>query len=268
MNSFKQSSRTIAIVASVVGGVVLLGVGATAAVATFGSMNASNSGGTQSLDVSGITGIEVESNAADFELVFADVSEAQLDVSGNSTYRWEMSVEDGDLVIDSKRGFFDFCIGWCNMGEQQVTLTLPNELDSGKLDAELQLNAGTLNASGSWNDLAIEVAAGALEFDGSANSLDTSVSAGRAILNVEGARTADLEIAAGQLIAELTGRTPDEVSVDVSAGKLELTVPADVYDVRSDVSAGSLDNRLDTSSRSSHRIEVSVSAGSAVLRDG
>ncbi|MGO3148394.1 MAG: DUF4097 family beta strand repeat-containing protein [Leucobacter sp.] len=271
MNAFSSTSRNVAIVSSVIGGVVLLGVGATAAVATIGNMNSGDSGGSQSLDISGtngagITGLEVESNSARFELIFGDVTEATLDVSGDSRSRWDMRVDDGDLVVENKHGFFDFCIGWCGVGEQTVTLTLPKGLDTGTLDADISVNSGSLTAAGSFRDLGLDLGAGALTFDGSARSIDTEVSAGRATISVDGAQEADLNLSAGRLDAEFTGQAPKSVSLDVSAGQADVIVPRGTYDVRSDVSAGSLDNQLDTSSSARNKIEVDVSAGSAVLR--
>jgi hypothetical protein len=56
------------------------------------------------------------------------------------------------------------------------------------------------------------------------------------------------------------------VTADVSAGQLTLTVPDDEYDVRKNVSAGTLNSDLRESSSSSNRVEVSVSAGTANLR--
>jgi hypothetical protein len=73
----------------------------------------------------------------------------------------------------------------------------------------------------------------------------------------------DLDI---ELDARLTGDAPDEVQIDVSAGSLDLILPEGTYDVASNVSAGSVDNRLDTSSGAGPRVVVEVSAGHVVLR--
>lgn len=268
MSAFTNTSRTIAIVTSVVGGLVLLGVGGTAVIAAANNLAQGRSGsGTQTADTGGVTELSVESDASDLTLRFDDVPEAVLEVRGDSRYRWSMEVDDQELVVESKQRFWDFCIGWCAAGNERVTLTLPEELD-GAIDADLQVNAGRIDAAGDFGGLEIDLNAGSLMFEGSARSVGTVVGAGRADLKVDGVREADFDISAGRLNAELTGEAPRSVDLDVSAGRLELTVPDAEYDVREEVSAGSLDNRLETSSRSDREIRASVSAGSALLQPG
>ena len=53
--------------------------------------------------------------------------------------------------------------------------------------------------------------------------------------------------------------------IDVSAGRLDLTLPDVSYAVGSDVSAGELRNDLDVDARSDRRVSVSVSAGFVAL---
>ncbi|WP_454141812.1 sensor domain-containing protein [Microbacterium lacticum] len=76
----------------------------------------------------------------------------------------------------------------------------------------------------------------------------------------------DLRLSAGAVTGAVTGRAPEEVAIDVSAGRLDLTLPDDAYAVSTDVSAGQLDNRLDVASSSANRVTVSVSTGYVALR--
>lgn len=265
----RPQRHLVPVIASVVGGIVLLGVGGTAALATVGATSTGRGAdATHTADMQGVTSVDIDSNASQFTFAFGDVSEATLTVEGGDADRWSMTIDENELEVVGKRKFFDFCLMWCGSRDEQVTLTLPKSLDDGSLDIDFEVNAGTLVANGAFRELSLEVNAGSLTFAGDASTLEASVNAGRADAEVQGARSADLDVSAGRMTLALAGAQPDEVSLDVSAGKLKLTVPRGTYDVRSDVSAGSLDNRLDTSSRSTHLIDAAVSAGSAELRPG
>src|SRR5699024_8477251 len=119
-------------------------------------------------------------------------------------------------------------------------------------------------ADGDFNRLDVELGAGEANVSGSARELD----AGSANLNLANVQTAELEVSAARLITELTGSAPDNVNAEVSAGRLEVTLPDTEYAVNSQVSAGNLDNELQTSSASDHRVNVEVSAGNTSLRPG
>ena len=56
------------------------------------------------------------------------------------------------------------------------------------------------------------------------------------------------------------------MSVDVSAGSLDLRLPDGAYDVRSDVSAGDFENGLNTDASSGNVVDVTVSAGTVTIR--
>src|SRR3546814_15297462 len=102
-----------------------------------------------------------------------------------------------------------------------------------------------------------------MTISGSAEELTADASAGRADIDLEGVRSADLQLSAGDMNARLGGQAPSEVRVSVSAGTLVLTLPDEAYDVSSDVSAGGFDNQLRTASGASSRVIVEVSDGTA-----
>lgn len=157
MTNFSRTSRTVAIVTAVVGGLVLVGIGTSAAVAAIHTTNFTGEHGAQSLNTTGITGVEVDSNSSQFTIEFADVTEAALKVEGESRYAWEMSIEGNELVVASKSSLLDFCFGWCAASNEQVTLTLPNGLSNGKLSADLTVDAGSMTATGSFSTLEVPI---------------------------------------------------------------------------------------------------------------
>lgn len=258
----------ITVVTAVIGGAALLGAGATAAWGASTQLASRSVGQATSLDATGVTELDIEAGAADFILKFDDVSQAQLEITGTTRGDWTMRRDGDELIIRHPEFAFGWWInGW--FGDEVVaTLTLPNSLNNGRLDADLNLSAGSLRANGNFDELDVEVSAGEMRVEGSAKSVSANVSAGRANLFIDGVTEAELSVSAGKLIAELTGKAPAEVSVDVSAGNLELTLPDAEYAVTHEISAGNFDNGLRTNSASRNEVSVTVSAGSAQLHAG
>lgn len=270
-----SGARAGAIALAVFGGIVLLGAGGTAAfAATHDISAAANSGvsGTQSMNVDGIESLRVDISASDVTARFGDVDEATLEVTGGRIGSWTLERDGDELVVRSPdRGFGSwfggdwFGGGWFDRNET-VVLTLPESLEGAELDADFSLSAGSLGIEGMYGEVDIEMGAGALSMDGSAASIDADISAGRADMSLFDVNEADFTVSAGKLVAELANTAPRSVTIDVSAGSLELTLPDEAYAVRQDVSAGSFDNRLDTSNSSRFEIVATVSAGNVVLR--
>lgn len=262
-----SGARAGAIAIAVFGGVALLATGGTAAVAAVNDFSTSVDS-QQQIDASGVTGIKLDLGGVDTRVEFGDVEEAQLDVSGSGSERWALTRDGDELIVNSPEMNFGWWFGDWFDNEGSVLLTLPNELRDAALDADIFLGAGSLDVKGDFGEVDVEMGAGALFITGSAETIDLDLGAGRAELELADVSEADFSISAGRLEAELTGTAPSEVQLDVSAGSLVLTLPDEEYDVRQDVSAGSLDNGLQTSSNARNSIVASVSAGSAVLRPG
>ncbi len=262
-----SGARAGAIAIAVFGGVALLATGGTAAVAAVNDVTAST-GSQQQIDATGVTGLDLELGGAEVHVAFGDVDEAELEVSGNGSERWTLLRDDDEIVVNSPDMDFGWWFGDWMEDEGTVVLTLPEELLDERIDADISLGAGSLDVEGEFGAVDVEMGAGALFITGSADSIEADLSAGRAEFELADVSKADFSISAGRLEAELTGTAPDEVQLDVSAGSLVLTLPDEEYDVRQEVSAGSLDNNLQTSSNARNSIVVSVSAGSAVLRPG
>lgn len=259
----------ITIAAAIIGGGALVTVGggsALAAVAQVASSDGSAARST-SVDTTGITGLKVEVGRGSATIRFDDVSEATMRVSGTGSSDWTIR-RDGDVLrVDRPNGPFGWWVGgWFGI-DPQMTLTLPRELE-GELTADLQLDAGALTTEGRFDTLTTKVNAGSLSLDGGARTVTTTVNAGSATLRLDDVTTADLSMSAGELDATISGRQPDDVRLDVSAGSMDVTVPAGRYALEKNSSAGTIDARLQEDSSSTHRIDARLSAGSITLREG
>ncbi len=255
----------VSILAIVLGAVILIGTLTTAAVGTV--RDAMRVSGTWTADVRGISGIDVEADAALVTIEFGDVDEAVLEVTDARRGDWRLERDGDELVLRSPDRVFGWGPRWGGWGRDGETavLTLPEELRERHLDADLRLSAGELRADGDFGDLALELGGGAMDVSGSAETLAADVSAGQTEIDLEGVDEASLTVSAGRLLGRLTGAAPDETTIEVSAGSLELELPDAPYDVRSDVSAGSFDNRLETETAAPHLVTVEVSAGRVQL---
>ncbi|MCX6503258.1 MAG: DUF4097 family beta strand repeat-containing protein [Microbacterium sp.] len=252
-------SRVVAILTIVLGSAVIL---ATIIGAVFATLSVSlRHAETQSIDVAGVTEIDVEASATDLTVVFDDVDEATLRVIDAGGGGWVFDVDGDTLRVEAPRHVF----GWFLGGNGRATLTLPASLEG--TDASFALGAGSLEADGRFGDLDIDLAAGEVTVTGEARSLDVSVNAGSADLALADVGEAEFTVGAGDTTARLTGTAPREVSIDVSAGSLDLTVPDETYALASNVSAGGLDTHaLQTDGSSPRSIAVELSAGDVTLR--
>ncbi|MGU3646605.1 hypothetical protein ACLBXX_16705 [Microbacterium sp. C23T] len=258
-------SRAVAIVVIVLGGIVLLGAGISAAVGTIASAAVHTS--TRTADAAGVEELDVDAAAGTLRVEFSDVREAELEVTSSwGAGDWRLERDGDTLQVSSPdRDWFGWR-GWFGDGGADAVLRLPASLEG--LDADISLAAGEFVTDGEFGELDLSLAAGSFNVTGSADSLSADVSAGRGTLELDGVREADLTVSAGSLDATLTGTAPDAIELDVSAGSLRLTVPEGEYDVRSEVSAGQFDNNIGSTPGASHTIDVQVSAGQAVLKSG
>jgi len=266
MNKQENTGFTaVAIVTAVIGGIALAGAGTTAA---FGAVNTVvRTDQSDRADVTGVTELEADASAGDISIRFGDVDEAELTVTG-SNRDWSLERDGDTLRLQSPDRWWGWGGDWSWFGDwnrdETIDLVLPQELSG--LDADLSLSAGRLDVDGEFGELDADVSAGALHLTGTARSLDVGLSAGRADIALSDVAEASFGVSAGDLVAELGGSAPTEVEVDVSAGSLELTLPDVEYAVTQEVSAGSLDNGLQTSSNARNTVFVELSAGSVELR--
>jgi hypothetical protein len=251
----------VAILTIALGGAVVLGAIGSAVFSTVAAASVHTE--TQTVDVAGVTGLNVSVDAASLRVEFADVSDATLEVtSGLGVGAWTLQRSGNELAVATPPRFGP---RWIFGGEVRATLTLPRELEGSDLDASLDLSAGELTVDGSFGDLDIEVGAGTLTVDGAARTVSTQLNAGGADIDLSDVDEADFTVNAGAVDARLTGSAPRSVIVEVSAGSLDLRLPDAAYDVRSDVSAGDFENGLRTESDAPNAVDVTVSAGSVTI---
>lgn len=260
----RGASRVVAILTVALGCAVALGAVGSAVFSTVAAASVRTD--TQTADVEGVETLNVRVDAASLRVEFDDVSEATLDVTGGfGAGEWTLERKDDELTVATPRRFGP---GWIFGRDVRATLTLPRELEGSGLDAALELSAGELTVDGSFGGLGIDVGAGTLTVDGTAETLTADLSAGGADIDLADVAEAEFTVSAGTVDARLTGTAPRTVTVDVSAGSLDLRLPAESYDVRSDVSAGDFENRLQTDADAPNVVDVTVSAGTVTITEG
>ena len=260
----RTSSRVIAILMMALGGALILGTIGTTVISTVAAASIQTTG--RSLAVDDVDALDVDLAAGTLLVEFADVTEAELEVTGSfGADQWTLRTDGGTLVVASPDWHFGTPWMFGN-GNGRATLRLPSSLEG--LDADFGLGAGDLTVEGEFGELGLDLGAGRTTLSGSAQTLAVDVSAGRADLDLADVRSAKLTVSAGTLVGELSGDQPDAITLDVSAGSADLTVPEGDYDVSSEVSAGQFDNRIGSTPGASSTVRVDVSAGQAVLRAG
>lgn len=275
-NPPNSGRRGIAIATAVVGGVVLLGLGSSAAFAMAASSQRADAqtataAAIAPVDATGITGLDLNVGVADLRLEYGSGREATLTTTGGSVARWEFGREGDELVVRAPKADSGFCFfGVCpsSRGQQvTATLTLPRELATHPLDADIAIGLGSVTADGSFGDLDVQVGAGDAFITGTATDLELVIGMGTFEGEIAGANTVDAEVSLGDLSLSLKGDPPSDVTLKVSAGSIDLAVPAGVYDVTQSRTSGSLDNELKTASGAPNRISAKVDLGDITLRE-
>ncbi|MXS73914.1 hypothetical protein CSIV_13630 [Microbacterium sp. CSI-V] len=252
-------SLAVAIGTIVIGGFVIVGTLLSTGFTAARELRSSDATAPlQQSAVDGVRDLDIEVSGGALTVVFADVSEAQLDGSGIGGWTLE---QDGDTlkVATPRRSFSD----WGNGA--QATLTLPQDLERTNLDLRVEVAGGSLDLAGDYGDVDVQVAGGGATVTGSASALSISVSGGSATADVEGVDAATFEVTGGDLVADLTGAAPARTSIEVTAGSADIGLPDDTYRVSSD-GPGSVDSSLKTSPTATPRIDVQATLGSVTLR--
>ncbi len=241
----RGNGTALNITLAVIGGLVILTLLISSARSAFAALNRDST--TQNASVQGVGGLQITAGSGSFDLRFAKVDEATLEVDSSNSRDWELKREGNKLVVDSPDSWDNWCFFGCGSYENTAVLTLPESMNGGSLDASFELAAGDFNAVGSYKNLAIEVGAG------------------RAEVSLEDVKQAEFDISAGHLSGTLSGKAPKKITANVSAGALELELPDDTYDLRQNVEAGDVSNLLATDMDSPNKISVDVSAGHATF---
>lgn len=264
-----STPRVIAILAIVLGALVVLGsIGSTVST-TLAAASVRTE--TQRVDVAGVTALDASVDAGSLRVEYGAVDRAVLKVtSGGGRGSWTLTRDGDTLTVRTPSGpwWSWWGGGWFGArgGPSSAVLQLPQSLAG--MDASLDLSAGQLTAEGRYGSLKVTTSAGKLVVNGSADTIDTRVSAGQADLALTDVRHGTLELSAGQLDATFGGVPPQQLSLNASAGAMNVTVPRGDYDVTSHTSAGSFRNLVGSTPGASSTVSVDVSAGQIVLQPG
>lgn len=256
----RTSSRVVSTIAICAGAVLVLGTVATGILAIV--RTASVHSDTTTVSAAGATMLDLDVSAAEVTVGYGAVSEATLHVTGTGAGDWRLERDGDRLVVTSDRDWWGRW-GWFR-DPDSVELTLPSS--AAGLDADLDIDSGSLRADGDFGGLTLTLDAGSLRVSGTAGTLAADVSAGSAHVDLSGVDDARLSVSAGSVEGRLAGAAPSTMTIDVSAGRVDLDVPDAEYALTSDVSAGGFTHQLSTDPASDHRIDVRVSAGAVVLR--
>lgn len=256
-----SAPRVIAIVLAVIGGLILLGAVTSSILSTVAAASVHTS--SRSVDATGVTDLDVHASAGSLRVEFADVDEAELEVTGSwGADRWVLERDGSQLILKTQDMFWG--TGWWFGGAGDGVLTLPFSVQGA--DADLTVSAGELFVDGAFGDLRVGVSAGDLRVAGAAETVRVNVSAGDADVTLADVATGEFTVSAGGLTALLTGDQPDTIDADISAGSLRLTVPEGEYFIEGDASAGSFQDQIGSTRGAASTIRVDVSAGTAVLQ--
>lgn len=257
-----NAAKAVAILAIIFGAFVIVGGLASTALSTVAAASVSTQSQTEA--AAGVRMLDADVSAGSLRIEFADVSQAELDVTRAwGAGDWRLERTGSTLVIASPDDPWGSGWWWFG-GSGDAVLRLPLSLEGA--DADLSLTAGSVAADGEFGDISLVLGAGSADVSGVADTIEADISAGSAEVDLSDVSDAALSVSAGSLDVTLGGATPEDVTLEVSAGSLTLTVPDDVYDIRSDVSAGDFENRIGSTAGAPNTIDVQVSAGQVVLR--
>lgn len=266
-----SNSRGVAITTAIVGGIVLLVLGVSAAFVMIATRGVDGSY-SHAVDASGARELSLEIGAADFTLEFGKVKEATLATGGSRSEDWTLRRDGDEILVEAPRQTLaGFCLfGFCPSDRGSTAtakLTLPMELADGSLDADVTLGVGVIEASGTFGELDITVAAGDATVRGVARSLELSVEVGAFTGELDGVERASVEVSVGDASLRLNGQPPQLVDLQADIGSIDLAVPSAEYAVVVNRSMGSVDSTLRTSAASPNRIEARVNLGDITLRE-
>lgn len=228
----------------------------------------------QSTPVDGVTGLDVDVAAGLLVIEFGEVEDARLESADDRALDWNLTVDGSTLTVESPEDGFGAtrgCLFGCGNGTgddaRRVTLTLPRSLaETGALDADVSVVAGSVRMEGDFRDLGVDVRAGEVTVEGTARSIELDVSTGSASVSLADVDTAEASVETGQAEIVLGGDAPASVGVGVDLGSLTLELPEEKYRVDIDDGPSKVQNELDTDAKSKHVVSADLGAGELILR--
>jgi len=259
----RTSSRVVSIVVAAVGGAIVLGTFVGVALSTVAVAGSRQDAAT--VAVTGVDALDIDVSGGSLTVAYANVPDARLTVDrGMGSQAWTFENRDGTLTVASPDHLSAFGLPFGGNGTAR--LTLPASLRDFAVDARVQVDGGSVRLTGGrFDDLDATTNAGSLRISGVARTVTGQSSAGAAQLVLRDVESARLDVSAGRTIATLKGTAPSSIDATVSAGLLQLEVPAGAYDVTSDVSAGAFHNALGSTPGAANTVHAEVSAGALTL---
>jgi hypothetical protein len=259
----RTSSLIVSIVVAVIGGLIVVGTLAGVALSTVALANRHQE--STAVPVAGVDALDIQVSGGALTVTYGTVSEATLSVDRSfGTRPWTLVNEGGTLRIASPDNSASF--GWPFGGSGTATLILPASLQASAVDGTVQVSGGSVSLTGGrFDGLQTATEAGSLHLSGTARSVTARSDAGDSTLDLANVATAKLDVSAGRTVATLSGTAPSTVEATVSAGALDLGVPAGPYLVTSTVSAGAFHNALGSTPGATNTITADVSAGALTV---
>ncbi|WP_197061115.1 DUF4097 family beta strand repeat-containing protein [Microbacterium mangrovi] len=259
----RTSSLIVSIAIAVVGGLIVVGTVAGVALSTVAVANRHQD--STAVPVAEVSALDIQVSGGSLTVTYGSTSEAQLTVDrGFGSTPWTLENVGGTLKVASPDHATAF--GWPFGGSGTATLTLPSSMLASDVDGTVQVDGGSVSLEGGrFGDLRAATEAGSLRLSGSAQTVTARSDAGDSTLDLDNVTTAKLDVSAGRMVATLGGTAPRGVDATVSAGALDLGVPAGPYVVTSTVSAGAFHNTLGSTPGATNAITADVSAGALTL---
>lgn len=251
----------ITITVAIIGGMVVAGTVTSAFFVNLRDVLRDETTITQS--VAGVTSLRVDMDSVGMEIEFGDVSQAELRVQSKGFTKagtWQLVTEGGELVVERVGG----SRSGGGFGEEELSLTLPESLENGELDAQINVSSGAATIDGDFGDLVIETNSGASNFEGSAANL--SLTTGSGASNIDAEVSGDVVLAAnsGALNAVFGGTAPKSTDISLESGFGSISLPKGTYKLETGLSESGMAN-VNVQQSDSAKNTLSVSVGSGFL---
>lgn len=238
-SSSRQARKRWPRVLAVVAGLILLVAGGLAIVTLTQETELMD----QSVSAEGVSSLVVSGEAGDVTITEEDRPDIRV-ASVLVTNPWsdaEVDVQAADGLVTVR----SFCEGL--LGFSSCTVQHDIYVPTGFLD-----------------ELSVDIAAGDVDIVGSSADLDVQVSAGDVQILQFAGSSAMVRLSAGEVTVAAVA-APASIDVRTSAGGIEIVVPDEVYDVSTDVAAGSVSVALRQDPASERTISAVTSAGDITI---
>ena len=268
-----KKNNTLRTVLLVVGSIVLAIILITTVARVAFSLNREDTSGTFAVQES-FDEIDLRVSAANVEVEFADIDEPQIVFDqGDTNLRMDSDVSGGVLTVKVEHpgwGWFGWIgNGWWGWDEfASLKLTLPEAMEEDAMTLGIDSSAGNLTVSGDYGDVSIDSTAGNVEIAGSARSMAISTTAGNVdLVDLSVSGTFRSDSTAGNGTFEFS-TLPDSITVEATAGDLEVTLPGGSYRIETDTTAGNVQQNVNSDQNADRVYRFETTAGNIEINEG